>query len=357
MKKTIALFLLFVLLAMTACGQASPAGETPQGGEDAQVQLANPWRDVTEDEARTLCPGSLRAPEGAENVQWSVMESAGQPALVQLSFDLDGQSYTARQQTTNDKAADISGMYYTWTAQTDITLENWEPSAQAGTYSRYIGENEWADLCSWYDAEKGISYTLSVTSRDLDGFDLEAVAEVMCASQAPVIVQIGRQDGERFEAVIMLEGMEEKVQYEHLRNAALGFEMDYDYENFQRLSEADRECFLSIWDDAAKPENYLEVTCRAEDADTVAADLREALSRDYELLEGARELEGAGSCIRIEASVIKGTNNMADQLQVVYIIPAKDGCLVATEHFSVEASEGFGRRFSYMLNTLTVLDS
>ena len=47
---------------------------------------------------------------------------------------------------------------------------------------------------------------------------------------------------------------------------------------------------------------------------------------------------------------------MADQLQVVYIIPAFDGCRVAVEHFSVESAEGFGRRFNYMLNTLAVID-
>ena len=69
----------------------------------------------------------------------------------------------------------------------------------------------------------------------------------------------GRQDGERFEDTIILEGMEETVHYEHIRNDALGFEIDYDYENFLRHSEPDREIFVSCWDDPEKPENYLEV--------------------------------------------------------------------------------------------------
>ena len=56
----------------------------------------------------------------------------------------------------------------------------------------------------------------------------------------------GRKDGERFESVITIEGMEETVHYEHIRNESIGFEMDYDYENFQRRSEADRECFISV---------------------------------------------------------------------------------------------------------------
>lgn len=169
-------------------------------------------------------------------------------------------------------------------------------------------------------------------------------------------VEISRQDGERFEAVIMIEGMEETVQYEHIVNEALGFEMDYDYELFERRSEADRERFVSVWDDAANPENYLELTYRAEDADTVAAAVREELSQTYDLTEVTRELEHAGSCLYIEASVVKGTNNMAEQMQRVYIIPASDGCIVATEHLAIEASEGFGRRFAYMLNTLAVID-
>ena len=94
----------------------------------------------------------------------------------------------------------------------------------------------------------------------------------------------------------------------------------------------------------------------AENADTVAAFVRTALSQEYDLFEGSRELERAGSCIRIEASEIKGTNQMPDIIHIVYIIPAADGCRIAMEHLEIESSEGFGRRFSYMLNTLAVID-
>ena len=174
------------------------------------------------------------------------------------------------------------------------------------------------------------------------------------AAEAEVV--IGRQDGERFEDVIILEGMEETVRYEHVRNNTVGIEMDYDYESFLRSSRSDRERFVSIWDDRGNPENYLEVTYSPKDADTVAASVTEILSNDYDLIREAYTLDSAGSCIRIEASELRGTGRMADQLQIVYIIPAADGCRVATEHFSIESAEGFGRRFSYMMKTLMVTD-
>ena len=185
---------------------------------------------------------------------------------------------------------------------------------------------------------------------------IDPVSQTEPAASPASEAEAGRTAGERFEEVIVLEGMEETVHYEHIRNAAIGIEMDYDYESFVRRSEADRECFISVWDDTDAPENSLEVKYSAEDAESVAAAIRENLSQTYDLLEESRELDRAGNCIYIEASELKGTGRMADQLQVVYIIPASDGCRVATAHFSAEAAEGFGRRFSYMVNTLVAVD-
>ncbi len=165
-----------------------------------------------------------------------------------------------------------------------------------------------------------------------------------------------RQDGERFETVIVLEGIEETVRCEHIRSEAVGFEMDYDYETFTRRREGDRELFLSLWDDPENPENYLEVTYSPENADTAAASVSEALSDEYDLIRESYALEGAGPCVRIDASGAKGGLGTPDLLQTVYIIPAPDGCRVAAAHYSFESAEGFGRRFSYLLNTLTVID-
>ena len=344
MKKVISVLMLLLLLLLAGCGQQAAPAQTMSG---ESTQLANPWREVTEAEAKALYPQSFTLPDGAENAAWRVMESGGAPALLELDFELDGLRFTARQQQTGNRDADISGMFYTWTAQIGMTLR----SGHTGTMYRWIGEDGYADLCVWYDEASGVSYSLSVTAKDLDGFDLQAVAEALFPQAEAV-----RRDGERFEAVIILEGMEETVPYEHIRNEALGFEMDYDYETFVRRSEPYRERIISVWDNAEKPENYLELTYHAENSETAAVSVRAELSQEYDLLESTRELDRAGTCLYMEASALKGTNTMADRLQLVYIIPASEGCIVATEHLVIEASEGFGRRFSYMLNTLEVID-
>ncbi len=165
----------------------------------------------------------------------------------------------------------------------------------------------------------------------------------------------GRQDGERFEGVITLEGMEETVRYEHIRSEAAGVEMDYDYELFVRRTGPDRERFISVYDDPEKPENYLEVEYRPEDAETVSASISEALSSEYEIRKSEYALDRAGTCIRIDADEVKGGGFMPDHLQLVYIIPAEDGCRVATEHYETVESEGFGRRFRYFVNSIEVV--
>ncbi len=166
------IFVLFMLLLLAACGQKEAPAQTT-GSESTQI--ANPWREVTEAEAKTVYPQTFTLPDGAENAAWRVMESTGTPALLELRFELNGLQFTARQQQTGNRDADLSGMYYTWTAQDSMTLRN----GLTGTIYRCIDEDGYADLCVWYDEASGVSYSLGVTAKDLDGFDLQAVAEAL----------------------------------------------------------------------------------------------------------------------------------------------------------------------------------
>jgi len=185
----------------------------------------------------------------------------------------------------------------------------------------------------------------------------EAPTEAPAPSEAPAATPApgtGIADGARSEAVIVIEGMEETVQYEHVRNDALGFEMEYEYETFSRASEADREVFVSVWDDPESPENYLEVRYDPRSAEAAANAIGAVLARDYDINRSAFTLAGAGECIRIDASADKN-GRTPDRLMAVYIVPAEDGSRVAAAHYFFEAAEGFGRRFRCMMDTFSVL--
>ena len=189
----------------------------------------------------------------------------------------------------------------------------------------------------------------------------DAVSPVEAAEEAAEVTtetagstQSTRKDGERFEGVIMLEGTEETVKYEHAVNNAMGFEIDYEYESLKRNSEPDKERFVSIYDDPENPVNYLEVTSSSENADTAAKAVEDELSKDYDIDKEQLSLDHAGSCIRIDASAAKG-GGTADKMQTVFIIPSGSGSIIARSHYNIESAEGFGRSFDYMVNTLSVI--
>ena len=179
-----------LLLGLTAClftgcgGNQSPGSDT---SDSQSVRVINPMRDITESESHRLCPHSMGVPEGAKNAAWSAIETGSDDkagAIVQLTFEDAINRYTARAQKTDNPEADISGMYYDWTYRSDMTLTNWK--RVKGTYCRWVGDasgDGYADLCTWYDSDTGISYSLSVTSDDLDGFDLQAIVESLYAPE------------------------------------------------------------------------------------------------------------------------------------------------------------------------------
>ena len=179
---------------------------------------------------------------------------------------------------------------------------------------------------------------------------------MITVAQAEVESQITRQVGERFEGTIILEGMDETVQYEHIRNDTLGFEMDYDYENFGRYTGQDCERLISVWDNPDNPEIYIEITRSTEDAETTAVAVGETLSAEYEISTEQSALDGAGECIEIRAEVDHNNQMSIWQLQMVYIIPAENGgSLVVWGHYTVESAEGFGARLSNMINSVKII--
>ena len=160
--------------------QEEPAADT---AEDAgsQTGMANPWKDCTEEEAKEACTRLFKAPDGATVNGWSMMDAEDETAgsLVQLSFSMDDIEYTARAQYGVSEDADIAGLYYDWAVTEEATLANWGEGNMQAKVSRYSEEGKMIDLCTWYDVEIGISYSLSAEAADLEGFDIRAIAEQM----------------------------------------------------------------------------------------------------------------------------------------------------------------------------------
>ena len=206
----------FTCTLMSGCGGAQSAPETgsteqtetvseaasessKEAGADASaasteeaVGMANPWVEITEEEANANCMRLFKAPDGATDLVWSKCDELGDPdngvgPLIQLSFNLDNTNLTARAQQGAAEDTDIAGLYVEWTVgPEDTKLANWgEGNMPAKTY-RSINDTGYVDLITWYDVEIGISYALSAAAKDLDGFDIQAVAEQMYVAESEV---------------------------------------------------------------------------------------------------------------------------------------------------------------------------
>ena len=165
--------------------EAAETEATEETAEDEQVGMANPWVVITEDEANALCARLFEAPEDATDVVWSKCEELGDAdkgigPLLQMSFTMDDLFYTARAQQGAAEDADIAGNFVEWTVgPEDATLSNWAGGNMAAKTYRAINDTGYVDMITWYDVEIGIAYSLSVAAEDLDGFDIQGVAEQM----------------------------------------------------------------------------------------------------------------------------------------------------------------------------------
>ena len=234
-----------------------------------------------------------------------------------------------------------------------------------------LGSDDFPDVCAYettvsggdsavFTAEPGeytvevivqsvITGTARICTEAADG--TAAAADPAAAAESDLALR----PGEHFEGTVPLEGTEQTVHYEAIRNDALGFEMGYDYENFVRHSEADCERFISAWDNPDNPEIYLEITHSSDDAETTAASIAETLSAQYNVSRWEYTLDRAGDCIDLRGELDKEGQMSIWELQMVYIIPADNGCFVAWGHYTQESAEGCGARFRGMMHTFAVL--
>lgn len=371
-----------LLLTLSGCGKKDPSGIAAPAPVSAPAQSAAPEAgrqvgDRYEDTLMLDAPMVIRYERirsdtvGFEmdyDYETFVRRSEGSRERFVLSWDdqADPEYYLEVTRSPEDAETIADAICGELSLEYEINRE-WASLDSAGPFIRVVasqlknggGPSEHMQTVYIVPADDGCRIAAAhygIESSDLYGAMFRRMMQTFVPVTAAPPADPDRQDGKRFETVIILEGMEETVAYEHAVNETAGIEMDYDFESFARYSAPDRERFLSVWDDPADPWNYLDVTFSPESAEAAAASVREELSSAYDLLEESRTLERAGECLYIEASRRKGTDQMAERLQAVYIIPAPDGCRVARAHYHITAAEGFGRRFAYMLNTLAVIE-
>ena len=320
MKKSLALMLLAMVLLLSACGQKPVFGVSTN--EDNSI--------------------SITADRGPKDSMGLGYLTVGENE--QVVVDATGM----------DKGGKLSLRFMTGVPGADDFPEEpaCETSVSGGDSAVFTADP--GEYTVEVTVQSKITGTARIFTKPADG-TAAAAAPAEADPSAAAESGLALQPGEHFEGTVPLEGMEQTVHYEAIRNDALGFEMGYDYENFVRHSEADRERFISVWDNPDNPEIYLEITHSPDDAETTAASITETLSAQYDVSRWEYTLDRAGDCIDLRGEVDKEGQMSIWELQMVYIIPADDGCFVAWGHYTQESAEGSGARFRGMMHTFAAL--
>ncbi|MBQ0041678.1 MAG: hypothetical protein KBS56_06590 [Clostridiales bacterium] len=170
MKKFLVVMLsLMMVFAMCACGEKEESSE-----------VANPVIECTYDELIEKGGVDIKAPENAEDVQYSYIEADGQEMISQVAFTVDGKEFCYRAQPTGitnimantdgtevsmDKLVDalndgtqigaaLSGLNYEWSACASVDVDYCE-----GICAFNEGE---AGFIAWLDVAPGILYSLGM---------------------------------------------------------------------------------------------------------------------------------------------------------------------------------------------------
>ena len=169
---------LIILTAILALGTAGcKKAETSQANnadtdtaKEETVAIANPWKDdVSADDVANLVGTYFIVPEGAKDVRYRIDEH---DKLAEMNFTLDDLEFCARMEPT-EALKDISGMFFEWEAEMDDNIYGAEAKFRAA-----VLDSEMIHNVIWFD-KSGMSYSLSTSDKDLDGFDITAVVEAM----------------------------------------------------------------------------------------------------------------------------------------------------------------------------------
>ena len=182
-KKCLLALALCAALAIAGCGSAKvdTAAPAAEAETEPNMNMINPWSEITQEKAQEAYAKMFKAPEGASDITWMFMHSpdGSMADIVELDFTMDGTEFCARTQATGDSMEDITGAYYNWTTNETDTLQNWGDGALPCEIHGITEDGEDIQTCLWHDIETGNSYSLMATAKDLNGFDIVAVASSM----------------------------------------------------------------------------------------------------------------------------------------------------------------------------------
>ncbi len=163
----ICLFLSAALLC--ACGASEPAPT-----EEPMTGVPNPIHEVDAKGLLDATGLALTAPEGATDVSYSYIELTNESPIAQMHFTLDGTEAYLRVQATGElEPIDISGLYYDWTEENEVTVGSCGGRACTNGEAGYI---------TWLDVVPGLAYNLGMT----EGTSIDRLQELAELVYVPV---------------------------------------------------------------------------------------------------------------------------------------------------------------------------
>lgn len=134
--------------------------------ESPSIGMPNPLVEKTEKEIEKEFGFKFGKLKNEKNVKFYVIDGE----MIEKIFELGDTKITLRVVPAIE-FEDISGMYYAWTEE-DGKVKNRDAKIMSAKDD--LGS---AQVCLWYDAAPGLMYSASATAKDLDGFDITAIAE------------------------------------------------------------------------------------------------------------------------------------------------------------------------------------
>ena len=171
MKRFLSIVLAAALcFSFAGCAENDTQAVTETEAASQAAAVANPMVETDLAGILEATGLSFEPLDGAENVKYFIYHGT----LAEMQFTYDGVDYRYRMAATDklQEVDDISGLYYQWTVEEDCEVAN-----RIAKQRRYIGTDGYIDNILWLDVVPGVAYSLTAEAKDLDGFDILAIAE------------------------------------------------------------------------------------------------------------------------------------------------------------------------------------